>query len=462
MFFVAMLVRLPGLFQPLWYDEVFSWWVSRLPLDRFVPAVLGDVHPPLFYVIIALLGPNPVVQRFFPLVCWFFTALLLMMLAKNYFPAGSRAPLLVGFIFAFSPFQVFYATELRMYSTLQLLALFMFAAIRAERYWLAGAVAAVAALFHHYGLVYAAAWGAVVAIRELQRGNWLVGAIRQAAPLGLALAALPVGLLQQSGAFAGGHWLWAPSPADVLLLPGEFLFGTPQGSPAASVLMVVLGVAAALLVIVWDWAKAEWWPWLVAPVALAAAISYAWHPVFMARPLIGLAPLFYIALVGAVRGLPRNGRWVVAVVAAPAVVATLILPNAAQVYFSRVNIRDVAKVLGYPLPTNAVIWHNALYPSVEFEQLDLNATQYVYPQPAGLGDGYTAQTRAALGIRESKPEDLPTPPDYVVIYRGYTYLPEADNAARHLVADQAYHLVYQHAQDETEIQIFKRSTNEQP
>jgi len=24
---IALAVRLPGLFAPMWYDEVFSWWL---------------------------------------------------------------------------------------------------------------------------------------------------------------------------------------------------------------------------------------------------------------------------------------------------------------------------------------------------------------------------------------------------------------------------------------------------
>jgi len=51
-FLLGSLLRLAWIWtQPLWYDENFTLAVLRLPLDRMWTAILGDVHPPLFYLL---------------------------------------------------------------------------------------------------------------------------------------------------------------------------------------------------------------------------------------------------------------------------------------------------------------------------------------------------------------------------------------------------------------------------
>lgn len=34
-----------------WHDEIFSMWISNLPFNEFMMAVIQDVHPPLYYLI---------------------------------------------------------------------------------------------------------------------------------------------------------------------------------------------------------------------------------------------------------------------------------------------------------------------------------------------------------------------------------------------------------------------------
>jgi len=110
-----------------------------------------------------------------------------------------------------------------------------------------------------------------------------------------------------------------------------------------------------------------------------------------------------------------------------------------------------------PLAPGATIYHTALYSRVELEPLLPTATHILYPPPAGLGgDGYTAQTRAALGIVEALPADLTELPDVVIIYRGFFYSPAAETAARHLVADSAYRLIFASHPGEQMVQVFKR------
>ena len=457
---LALAVRLPGLFAPLWYDEIFSWWLTRLPAAEMAAAIAGDVHPPLFYYTL-LFGAEPWQMRLLPLACSLAGLWVTMDLARWYFPAPSHGPRWVGLIYAISPFEVFYATELRMYAALQLVMLLMLSAIFVRRYWHAGAFGLLGVLLHHYGFIYVAAWGAVALYFESGflrlAGQTLRGSVlatgKALAPLGLAMVALPfTGLLTQSQTVAAGYWMWPPTLADVLLLPGELLFSAPFGHAGLSALTIIGGVGALAVAR----GRLSTWPWLLAPAVLAFVVSWAWQPIFQHRPLVALAPLFYIALVAGFDKISqRRTKLFMAVVAAPMVLAALLLPNTRDHYLSRLQAPAILAAIG-PLAPGATIYHTALYSRVEFEPFTPGVNNIIYPPPPGLGDGYSPQTRAALGIVEARPEDLTQPPDVVVIYRGVSYSPSAETAARHWVAAQSYRLIYTNTESETsQVWVFK-------
>lgn len=48
---VALALRLPGMFQSLWYDEAFTLYLAGLDIPHLITATAGDVHPPLYYLI---------------------------------------------------------------------------------------------------------------------------------------------------------------------------------------------------------------------------------------------------------------------------------------------------------------------------------------------------------------------------------------------------------------------------
>ena len=455
---LALLVRLPGLFAPMWYDEVFSWWVRQLPPQKMAAAILGDVHPPLFYYLLP--AGEPWLMRLVPLVFSMLGLWATMRLACWMFPGKSRAIWAVGLLYALSPFEVFYATELRMYAALQFFVLMMLWYMLHREYGKAAGFGMAAAMFHHFGLVYVAAFAVCSFLWEFAFGedHDPVFSGLAVTPMALPfLVTLTNGFWSQQAAVGAGYWLWRPSVADFALLWGEFMFGAPSGNPGITALVIVLGVLALGLVM-WHMLR-DARPlavWMMAPVVLAFFISWIFRPVFMARPLIAIAPMFYVTLVAAIAALGRREKWIVAVLAAPVLVGALVLPNTRAQYLSRINVREVAQAVG-TLPANAVIYETALYPRIELEQVWPDARHIIPPQPGGLGDGYSPQTRAALGIEEWSLDALPTQPDVVVIYDGYFVDGNVMTAARHLVAQQAYRLVYHHGDGkEPQISVFVR------
>ncbi|HMA18272.1 MAG TPA: hypothetical protein VKS03_07520, partial [Thermoanaerobaculia bacterium] len=37
--------------RPLWFDELFTIWASRMPLSRLLAVLANDSGPPLWYVL---------------------------------------------------------------------------------------------------------------------------------------------------------------------------------------------------------------------------------------------------------------------------------------------------------------------------------------------------------------------------------------------------------------------------
>ncbi len=146
--------------KSIWLDEAFSIAISqRNPIDVVRMVILTDTHPPLYYLILNLwleLGTGEGQVR---LLSVLFSAASIAMIYKL---AGAlyedpRAGVLAAAILAFSPFQIWYAQEARMYAMLTFLLLasayFFIMALRRRSTldWVAFVVATTLALYTDNG-----------------------------------------------------------------------------------------------------------------------------------------------------------------------------------------------------------------------------------------------------------------------------------------------------------------------
>jgi uncharacterized membrane protein len=183
-------LRLIGLGdKDLWYDEVVTLAQSRLPLAQLIDAVAHDNYPPLHNLILApwlgLFGEDAVSLRLLSVLASLVAILFSGLIARDLF--GPRAAIVTIALLAFSPLQVRYAQEARMYA---LLAAFAAIATWALIRWLARPnhrhlalliFAQLATLYTHY-------FGAFVVLAHGLAVVWVLlrrRAPRQAAP-GLA------------------------------------------------------------------------------------------------------------------------------------------------------------------------------------------------------------------------------------------------------------------------------------
>jgi len=417
----AALIRLP---RPAawWYDEAFTVWITRLPWPRMVEATLGDVHPPLFYVLEWMIMRLPVTEtalRLIPAAASFAGLLALRRIARRLdVPEPAQVVGLV--IMAVSGWQMYYAQEARSYSLIQLAYLVGVVAIIERRWWALFVSFAALLYLHNYGLIYCAVLGLWAVAAELRRPvhacvdlPWfpvrqLEADVRAPILAGAGAIALYApwfvwGTLPQMGEFTD-HWIWPPTPADVLATLLGFMFGQTDS------VMWTLIVAVAGIALIW-WVGYRVFsdrerPLLLvylaaAPFVLAVGLSYVWEPLFLGRALIGAAGPFYLLVGWALtHRVPAVSRAWAACLLIPVLVLTSPGDSMRERAAHRFEAEAVSQYIADHWQAGDVVYHLNVYSLVEMSQYLGEHTGYMLPVDGdGLkSGGLTLRTRVAMGI----------------------------------------------------------------
>ncbi len=190
---LALGLRLACLaFQPLWWDEGWSLYFATTDVGAMLQLTAVDIHPPLYYLLlhlwIGLLGSSVISVRLLSVLIG--TAMVPLLYVTGRQLLGERGGLLAAFLLAISPFQIYYAQEVRMYGLVTLLGLAaLYLAIRwwpeaaGRRWgvWLGYVLVAAAALYAEYYalfLILALNLGVLARWRRERRplreiGSWL-------------------------------------------------------------------------------------------------------------------------------------------------------------------------------------------------------------------------------------------------------------------------------------------------
>ena len=350
--------------RALWFDEAFSWQLTRFSWAEMLDRAARDVHPPLYYLFLkawtSLLGDGPLAMRSMS-VAWFAAALAAgaatvreAARARNDEPsraadAGWIAVLLLGS----SPFLLRYAVEARMYTQLiALLFLTLYTLLKATARvrgdspaWVGYAIAGAAAAYTHYLAIFAlAAQAAYVVGLAFVRAEGRTGVLarspllRRAALSYAAMAMLylpwvPI-LLRQQAQVAEDYWapaiheqsplqfpLWRQMALRCVLHDRAQL--APQYPPDAVVPQAIsYGLLAGLAAILAMLSRQGRGGWLLLcaialPIDLTLIncyrvernlIEHRYLICSFAATLLGLA-----LLLGAIRG--RSTRWTLAYLA---------------------------------------------------------------------------------------------------------------------------------------------------
>jgi Dolichyl-phosphate-mannose-protein mannosyltransferase len=190
---LALLLRLPGLGDSVFGDELFTYELATRPgFGDMLHGVTGplEISPPLYFAfawVCAKLGDPHVWIRVPSLVAG--VALVPATYALGVRTLGRTAALVGATLLALSPFAIFYSTEARAYTLATLFVLLAALALLAAtehggwRRWGLFALAACAALYSHYTAAFPlaaevawAAWAHRDRLRELALACLAVGA----------------------------------------------------------------------------------------------------------------------------------------------------------------------------------------------------------------------------------------------------------------------------------------------
>lgn len=299
---------------PLWYDENWTLLVIRLPWDQFWAAILGDVHPPLYYLLLRPFASLPapwllrlpsVVFSLLALAC--FARVLILLRAPQ--PAGIAALILMAVL----PMQIWYSQEARMYGFLEFLFLAAVLCLL-ERRWVWLAITTAAMLYtQNYALFYLASLGLLGLLLFLNSADFrpLVRALSVSVILWSPWVYV---LSQQMGAIDGRYWITPVTPGTVLAAL-NYLFYV-SAIPQELIVAAWLATLAALLYGLYHVIsrKATAGPAVIllafAPLAMACLASLVWEPVFLPRALIGSSPFLYLLIAWPLEGLhPLDTRY---------------------------------------------------------------------------------------------------------------------------------------------------------
>lgn len=295
-------------YKSIWLDEAFSLTISQRSLvDVLRMAVRTDTHPPLYYILLKFwmgLGEGEAAVRLLSALFSIASIPVMYKLATSLY-RDRRFGLLGAAILTFSPFQVWYAQEARMYAMLTffvlLSATYFFQALQSRRRndWIGYSIATLLALYTDNGAIWYVIMISAFYLISIKRfpgslKDWFL------ASAGIGLLYLPwlPFLWMQTRQVTSLSWL--PPPSFQALLE-TFLDFHSYKFPYMEVSLLYMA-----LIFVWAYIvpKREWQLrlaslWLFLPLAISLLLSLR-QPIFLSRNLIAASLGYYLLVAGTI------------------------------------------------------------------------------------------------------------------------------------------------------------------
>lgn len=288
--------------KSIWLDEAFSITISqRSLLDVLRMIVRTDTHPPLYYLMLKvwlLFSQREVWVRLLSALFSIASIPVMYLLVKALYK-DKRAGLLGAAILVFSPFQIWYAQETRMYAMLTFFVLtsayFFIRALQTGliTYWLGYVVTTVLALYTDNGAI----WYLVTLVVFSLLSNWR---FRHRA-VGWLLSHIAIAFLytfwlpfffMQTRQVTESFWLPPPSFQTVL---GTLLDFHSYNFPLIEISLLYLAAIFVFAYIVpgKSWQRQLASLWLFLPLGISLLLSLR-QPIFLSRNLIAASLGYYL------------------------------------------------------------------------------------------------------------------------------------------------------------------------
>jgi uncharacterized membrane protein len=285
---VGGVLRLSRMFDPLWYDEIITAELSALPIPHLLNTTVGDVHPPLYYLIthvfIRFLGNEEWVIRLGAYLFGLLSLYLIIRLGSRM--VSVRFGVMAGVVMMCLPAHIMYSNEGRAYTMLLAFVLLAMVGNIEHRPIVFALGLAGAALSHNIGYVYAGLMGITALwLHRYHWKKWLFWCVYASL---LPLLWLPQAWNQISHMNSAGWWLYPFTPAQAVLPLIEMsLIGV--ASQAVGTLGVIWIGCVALGLIAFRRRIPHQIMWAVVVFgvpAITIVISILWRNIYLERAML--------------------------------------------------------------------------------------------------------------------------------------------------------------------------------
>lgn len=413
--------------RSFWYDEAFSILISEkgpqailagtLTMDE--PSVTADIHPPTYYFLLdgwmRLFGRSILAARILSLLLGIGILINIFLLTRELL--GDPTALLASLLVAIFPFQIQFATEIRMYALLTFfLTLATYAFIKALRAhkWPWWVLFALSAALAQYTQNLAAFYLIPLALTSLFTHNGKHIRNTLFAGLGAVVLYFPW-LIHLPAQFAKiQHHYWVERPTLSALVNLLLRYTTNLPLPDKSLLWALLIAFVCITLAAIQTVKAViqkqpdykiglWLLWLAfAPPLLLWFVSQ-WTPVYVDRALLASGALFcvWLAWVLLKTSMPKAIQWSMAVILVVGV--GLGLSQLATNNGYRFDpLKKVETVLMAEIqPGDLVVHSNKLTYLPLFYYDPTMPMNFVGDEPGGSTDTLSKATRKILGVNDA-------------------------------------------------------------
>jgi|WetSurMetagenome_2_1015567.scaffolds.fasta_scaffold14916_4 hypothetical protein len=421
-FFFAILLRvlliIPIASSPLWYDENFTLLMIHRPLGQMFIAATGDVHPPMYYLLLWPLGQIPnvpvwiirVPSLIFSIAALFVLWKILDRLALSIFTKRSA-----WVLYAVSSVALYYTQEGRMYSWMELLVLLAFLFLLDRRWILLSIVSVLLLWSHNYGFFYAVSFWIAGMVMDWR--NWKALTITVGLA-GLSFVPWVFTLASQIGTIKGTYWIfWQTWPSIASTFYNSFVL---YGQTLVDILGMVIffgWLTFSLLWMITHYRQLTKQTTILlimafAPFLMALIVSLTVQPILLYRALVPSAPFLTLILL---LPLSESLYYSRGLKLAFILIIPFLVINPTRLYYSGyhlrgVNDREIIRIL-HTIETNwnpgDLIIHDGDGSIVDMLPYAIDPSTHYKLQPCGITRGSLSPlTRQGLGLQLIGPNAL--------------------------------------------------------
>lgn len=413
--------------RTFWYDEAFSILISEkgpqailagtLTMDE--PSVTADIHPPTYYFLLdgwmRLFGRSIFAARILSLLLGVGILINIYLLTRELL--GVSSALLASLLVAVFPFQVQFATEIRMYALLTFfLTLATYAFIKGMRtgsikWWVLFAISAALA---QYTQNLAAVYLIPLALTGLFKNDWKLVRNTFFAGLGAVFLYIPwlIHLPAQFAKIQHHYWIKRPTIVNLvnLLLRYTTNLPLPDQWILPSLFFTFLSVALAALQTFLAFKQKTsgykigmWLAWLSFAPPLFLWLFSQWTPVYVDRALVASQALFcvWMAWVLLKTLMPKAIKWSITALVAAGICIGLIQLFANN-GFGYDPLKRVNAVLSAEVKSGDVVVHSNKLTYLPLFYYDSRMPMtFIGDEPGGSTDTLSQATRKILGVNDS-------------------------------------------------------------